>query len=164
MLQQGGRGFGGGLRFGGGNFAQQHEGEQHGEDGDSFDDTDGHQIVREALSRFGEGIAGGGRGTALEDGGSGDGATADDADDQADGPHFRSLVHDLVHEQHAVDGLRHRGAGESGELERGGLALNIALLPTADGGRTGDTATIGGTDGGKTHGAEGTGQCQSLLC
>ena len=86
MLQQGGRGFSGGLRFGGGNFAQKHEGEQHGEDGDSLDDADGHQVVGESLSRFGEGIAGGGRGAALEGGGGGDGDAADDADDDADGP------------------------------------------------------------------------------
>ena len=44
MLQQGGRGFGGGLRFGDRDFAQQHEGEQYDEDDDSFDDIDGFLV------------------------------------------------------------------------------------------------------------------------
>jgi hypothetical protein len=43
-LQQGGRGFSGGFRFGGRDFAQQHEGEQHDGDGDSFDDIDGFLV------------------------------------------------------------------------------------------------------------------------
>ena len=135
------------------------EGEDHNEDGGGFNDTEGCEVVGEALASFALSIGGAAAGATLEDGGHADAGTGEDAEDE----HAEAAAgHDFggdhgEHEDHSVQGLGDGGADVGEEEEGCGAVLRIALFPGADGAGGGEAGADGGAEAGE--GEAGNGAC-----